>query len=599
MARRPPRHVEELLKRSGDVLIAYGPSRLSSEVVADLIKVVSALASDAERLAGRVHRSGPAAGEFMELALSRWTNEINAGPGWSGAKSLFLLRRLPMELLAMLVMGADASDRQLTGCIVGTERLVVATLKGRATEPERVDVIEGTAVYRFGDEELLDFMRRVVATSHLWLMQCTARIVGKGCDVIVDRGGVPAAVETEGLRRALDVYDKRSRHIDDIGIAGTQVWRDAKESTTTTISWWGPRAPADLYYGELRSDEVAQAERRARARQIDVEGLNDPSANRAAIDVTYIALPFKRERFDLAPLGEVTTALNAKDADWYEPDLLSVLALLHALDRVKDEVFDFQVEHSGYLRTDREGLFDLLNGNSSRFADLVAAVLPEAEIAPRKLMTRLLRAQGSVYPTVDGPLVSPSANGELLVDLVTASRRVIWLLTLTSSGGGSRAVARGGHFEALVRSEIQRLGYGPRDNALAEIVGRQLKRNGEFITDIDGIVDLGDGTVLFVSAKSYPYTAEYASGRYAAVSAITSKVLKDIKTWEQRLHKLLAAPTGPTQNFQLPARNYVGLVVTPFSPFLPSPECDTEAVPGLRRTGSLKELTEWLSLRTD
>lgn len=160
-------------------------------------------------------------------------------------------------------------------------------------------------------------------------------------------------------------------------------------------------------------------------------------------------------------------------------------------------------------------------------------------------------------------------------------------------------MARGDHFESLVRSEIQRVGYGPRDSALAGIVGRQLKRNDEFITDIDGIVDLRDGTILLVSAKSYPYTAAYASGRYAAVSAMTSKVLKDLKTWDQRLQKLPIAPTGPTQNFQLPARNYIGLLVTPFTPFLPLPECDTEAVPGLRKTGSLKELTEWLSLRTD
>jgi hypothetical protein len=427
-------------------------------------------------------------------------------------------------------------------------------------------------------------------------MQNTARIVGKGCDVIVRAGHVPEAVETPGLRHALDVYDTRSRHIDEIGIAGTRVWRPADERTSTTISWWGHRHPLNTYYGELESDEVAsRAGRASRAKRIRAAARRSDGAERYPIHPTHIALPFERKRFDLAPMRQLTGVLQKAVSDWYEPELPGVLALLHALDRFDDEVARFQTEHSGYLRMDRGRLFDLLRENSTDFREFVAAVLPGAEVDPLKLMSQLLRVSGCVYPAVDGPVVTKATSGDLMVDVVTASRRLVWQLTLTSYGGGRRASARGGHFESLVRAEIERTGFGPRDSSLAQIVGRQLKRDRVYITDIDAIADLRDGTILLVSAKSYPYTPEYASGRYAAVNAVTSKVLKDIATWEDRILKLLALPEGPHQNFQLPARNYVGVLVTPFTPFLPSPECDKEAMPGLRRTGSLEELTNWLS----
>jgi hypothetical protein len=248
-------------------------------------------------------------------------------------------------------------------------------------------------------------------------------------------------------------------------------------------------------------------------------------------------------------MRQLTGVLQEEDSDWYEPELPGVLALLHALDRCDDEVARFQTEHNGYLRMDRGYLFDLLQENSTEFRELVAAVLPGAEVDPLKLMSQLLRVSGCVYPTVDGPVVRKATSGDLMVDVVTASRRLVWQLTLTSYGGGRRASARGGHFESLVRAEIERTGFGPRDSSLAQIVGRQLKRDRVYITDIDAIADLRDGTILLVSAKSYPYTPGYASGRYSAVNAVTSKVLKDIATWEDRILNLLALPEGPHQNF--------------------------------------------------
>jgi hypothetical protein len=583
MAKSPRRYVEELTKRSSDLLLAYGPSRLSSEVAIEIAETIAGLGTPEERTAGRISRTGRDAGEFMEAALKRWTTLVTAQTAWSGAKSLYLARRVPMDVLARIVMGVDASDRALTSCIVGTERLLLASFGDSATVSDEVDLVDGTVVYRVNDDELLSFMRRVVATSHLWLMHNTARIVGKGCDLVVRAGQVPEAVETPALRHALDLYDERSAHGDIVGIAGTQVWRETAERTITTIALCGHRDPLNTHYGKPEGG----------VRDLPSRFQSDP-VERDPIRPTHIALPFELKRFDLAPLGQLTHALDRGDANWYEPELPGVLALLHAVDLIDEEVARFQIEHTGYLRMSRERLFELLTAYSGGFAELVTAVLPGADPHPRKLMSQLLRVQGCVYPTLDGPIVMKATGGELLVDLVSASRRVAWQLTLTSHGGGKRGQARGDHFELLVRSEIERAGFGPKDPALAEIVGRQLKRDGVYITDIDAIAEVPDGTLLLVSAKSYPYTPEYASGRYAAVNAVTSRLLKDIAKWEVKMQNMLASPAGRKQNFRLPPGKYVGILVTPFAPFVPVPECDMEAMPGLRRTGSLKELTDWL-----
>ncbi len=421
MAKSPRRYVEELTKRSSDVLLAYGPSRLSSEVAIEIAETIAGLGTPEERTAGRISRTGRDAGEFMEAALKRWTTLVTAQTAWSGAKSLYLARRVPMDVLARIVTGVDASDRALTSCIVGTERLLLASFGDSATVSDEVDLVDGTVVYRVNDDELLSFMRRVVATSHLWLMHNTARIVGKGCDLVVRAGQVPEAVETPALRHALDLYDERSAHGDIVGIAGTQVWRETAERTITTIALCGHRDPLNTHYGKLKGDEVGTEANRTSGGVRDLPSpFQSDRVERDPIRPTHIALPFELKLFDLAPLGQLTHALDPGDAGWYEPELPGVLALLHAVDLIDEEVARFQIEHTGYLRMSRERLFELLTACSSGFAELVTAVLPGAETHPRKLMSQLLRAQGCVYPTLDGPIVMKATGGELLVDLVSS-----------------------------------------------------------------------------------------------------------------------------------------------------------------------------------
>lgn len=598
MAKRPGRYIDELTKRGGDLLIDYGPSRLAAEVLAEIVQVVAELATPEEQSVGVIRRAGPDAAEFIEAALTRCASTVVASPTWSGAKCLYVARRLPLDMLVRTAVRSDLSDRTILSCIVGVERLLTCSFEERSTTRERELTVGGTLAFLVGDEDLLLFMRRVIGTVHLWLMQNTARVVGKGCDVVVREGGLPEAVETASLRHALDLYDQRSAHMNFVGITGTKVSHPTATRGDSTIALVGHRNPLHPPFGELRSGEVRDLLKRvSNSSHATSSRAIARSARQGEPRSRHVSQPFEMTLWDLAPLGNLTKALGPEPSEWYEPGLPGVLSLLQSVANIDDEVQRFQIEHAGYIRLTRERLFDLLAENAPAFEGLASAVLPGAEVDPRELMAQLFQLQGNLHPTVDGPVIRKAPGADLFVDLVTASRRLVWLLTMTSHGGGKRGVARGGHFEETVRSEIGRLGFGPKDPDLANLVGRQLKRGGAYITDVDAAADMGDGTVLLISVKSYPYTPDYASGRYSAVSAVTSRLLNDMVKWDAKTRELMAPAGGRPQNFNLPPASYVPVVVTPFAAYLPLPECDIEAMPGLRKACSLKELTTWLRAR--
>lgn len=203
----------------------------------------------------------------------------------------------------------------------------------------------------------------------------------------------------------------------------------------------------------------------------------------------------------------------------------------------------------------------------------------------------LKRMKGSVDPILDGPVIRKDSEGWFYVDIATASRRLLWRLTVGRYGGDAPN-ARAQHFESSVQKSIDGAGFGP-GAAWRSLIGRQLKRSGgTTITDVDAISVIGD-TLLLIDAKSYPYTAEYGAGQYNAVKNVTDKLTLDLEKWDDRVSQIREAPVGPNYDFTAAARIF-GLVVTPFPCYLPLPLAEQETLPGLRAASSLDELRSYL-----
>jgi hypothetical protein len=550
-----------------------------ADVEAELAEQMGQLATETERDEGRIHRTGIAAAAFMEEAIEAWTRSVEREPVWSPAKGLYVSRRTPLSPFSALMLGPDARAEHLLQMTAGTERLLNVSF-GKAPHHKDPISIDWSAQFPLTDGDVSAYFRRVLRTAHLWMLHNTARIVGKGCGVSFAIGELPGATPDADLRAAMEIYDTRSGRATEIGIAGTKVWTASPRKTATTIAICAYRG----FENDVRVMPPTV--------QADIFPNEDPT-----VAFEYLAL-CEVSLVDLAPLGELTRQLPA-GSPWYSQELPALLALLFAIDASEDTLYGCQLRRFGYLRMDRAELFGVLRDTGHAFRRFLVEVLPSAaegdSASPRNVLRTLLNVEGQIWPVVDGPVIRLSPDGWLLVDLVTATRRLVWFLAVAQAGGGEAGTIRGFHFERVVQEEIDRLGFGPRHPSLRALRGKDLKRDGDTITDIDAVAELGDGTVLCVQAKSYPYSVDYGAGRFKAVRGMTTKVIGEAAEWLEKFDRVVAVRTASNQNYELPpAAAILPVIVTPFAAFLPLPECVEEVMPGLRKFSSLSELSEFL-----
>ena len=563
---------------------------MTDELDAEILALVRSMATPGELAAGTVSRTGEAAADYMDAFISAWTLQLTAEPQWSSAKALYVSRRFPWDLFARLFFGSDSLEPHRKSLLAGTERLLTIHFGSAGPRSQDDTWVQETAVFPVTDHDMRAFWRRVFRTAHLWLLHNTARVVGKGCNLAFAVDQFPAAEVSESLQYALDLYDRRMPSASAVGIAGTRVWLDGAPQDPLSIALCFPRddGPQDIAVHEAVASRVrADSARRGERKSAD------------SIEAWVQAAPYEVTYVNLGPMADLSRSLEAGVDSWSSDELAAVLALCVTVRVFRDDpVLKHQLPHYGYLRVVPGHLVSMFKQAAPEVEHTLDQVLPGTSFAPRETLAVLRRATGQVRPVVDGPILRETPDGMIMVDLVTASRRVAWLLAVTKVGGGSVGAARGIHFEAFVQDEIDRLEFGPASD-LRALVGKTLKRSGDVLTDIDAIAALPDGPTLLVQAKSYPYDADYAAGAFQAVRNRRTTVENDVVKWEAKVKKVLAVRSGPDQNYELPkAMPFGWVMVTPFPIFLQQPLCDEETLPGLRRVSSIDEFTTWLAERT-
>ena len=586
----PKRVVEAMTAQAIQVLDARSAHAMASGLHAEILALVRAMATPSELSSGTISRTGEAAADYMDAFISAWTTQLTAEPQWSAAKALYVSRRFPWDLFAQLFFGDDRLEQHRESLIAGTERLLTIHFGSARPRSQDDTWIQETAVFPVTDEDMRAFWRRVFRTAHLWLLHNTARVVGKGCDLAFAIDQPPAPEVSESLQCALDLYDERMPSASTVGIAGTRVWLDGESQDPLSIALCWPRddGPQDIAVNEGVASRVrADSARRGQHEPADPMGA---WVQAAPYEVTYV---------NLGPMADLSRRLQAGVHSWSSDGLAAVLALCVTVRVFRDDpVLNYQLPHYGYLRVVPGHLVSMFKQAAPEVQHILDQILPGTSFAPRGTIAVLRRATGQVRPVVDGPILRETPDGMFMVDIVTASRRVAWLLAVTKVGGGSVGAARGIHFEAFVQDEIDRLEVGPASD-LRALVGRTLKRAGDVITDIDAIAVLPEGPTLLVQAKSYPYDVDYAAGAFQAVRNRRTTVEKDVVKWEAKVKEVLAVRSGPDQNYELSkAMPFEWVMVTPFPIFLEQPLCDEETLPGLRRVSSIDEFTMWLAERT-
>lgn len=366
--------------------------KIAEEIEDELCNLVSGYASDQELANGCIDRSDQDAAELLETLITDWTEILRQEPVWSSAKGLYVQRRLPIDLFGLLFLPGEENRVQRQSMNVGTERILVNSLGAGKLDDDLI--VDQAATFPVSSEDIAPLFKHVLRAQHLWILQNTARIVGKGCGVSFDLGDLPKTTESDVLRAAMDVYDARHQNggLSDVGIAGTNVLVLAEKQTPTTIA-------ACHYLGE-------QDELRLVAPELAAEFM---AVKDEIAPIQYQPM-FQFDHFDLKPLSKIFVSVS-HSGDWHDKNLPAILALLHALGRSKSVIYDYQIRRFGYIRVSREELFRLLADFNDSLLVLLRGVLPgtsNVSLTPADLFRALLKVDGKLWPVTDGPVVRQS-----------------------------------------------------------------------------------------------------------------------------------------------------------------------------------------------
>lgn len=159
-----------------------------------------------------------------------------------------------------------------------------------------------------------------------------------------------------------------------------------------------------------------------------------------------------------------------------------------------------------------------------------------------------------------GSLMHGLPEEAVLIDLNALTWRLGQDLRLSTGLGGPVVKAVADNFELAVQSVVDATSFAP-PNATRALRGRQLKLNGQFITDIDAMLVDGN-TLLVVSCKRIELGRAYDSGDHARIRAAEDRVTRALDEWGQKTSTLQKNRVG--SNYDLSSfDDIVGIVITP------------------------------------
>jgi hypothetical protein len=520
--------------------------------------------------------AGPEATGYLERVIRELESEAarSAKHGWGRYRTLWYLRRLPLEMFAF---GSDLAttapyDLRLTEVLMtrGSDSMAV---------PKKLDAkgcfpIDESVARRLARE--MGFSKSV-SEYHRHYRRCA-----KGAILRFERPGRPPLFSMpEDVSSAVRLYDER-RAEDTGGVAvlgglGTPALEDVRsmgegdDVTKKLILVYDlDEAPVPL--------------------KIEVEHEGRPA--KMLIPAYRIA-----RVSDLETLAGLMSDPRVGDPSLWHEDMPLLVALLN----LEPIVFHFvpgnrpNLFKQGYTILSRGDIERLWNefGETIRshirgYLGRVAYSLPESG---GEFLSRLLAIEGDPWPLASGPVAFRVKEDRFGLDMTNATRRLITLLEYPSVGG-EVANLRAGAFERATQQMIDATPWRPPED-LSRYRGRHLRLGGKTIGEPDAIAER-DGACLMVSCKSRVYTAAYDVGHHNVVRNTAEHIAGAVAEWEAFVGELRRNPVG--DNYDLSGvRDLRGVVITPTVFYVPMEVVKKKTAEDLRYYSSLGELESWLS----
>lgn len=146
---------------------------------------------------------------------------------------------------------------------------------------------------------------------------------------------------------------------------------------------------------------------------------------------------------------------------------------------------------------------------------------------------------------------------------------------------------RAGIFEDECQEIIDASSWIPPD-ALKQQRRKQLRRNGNNITDVDAI-GCRDGQLLLVSCKSLVYDGDYDKGVFRVVKNLQSTIDKAVADWNAKIEDIRNNPRGDNFDFS-GYREIHGVVCTPFVAYSNTAATLQKSIFGWHACASAEEL---------
>ena len=496
---------------------------------------------------------------FIEESL------IKSVQHYSGYQWLWYLRRMPRCVFEGQYATTFAYDNMLA-----------TVLSATSTKFSNVLSKQGDAVYFFSTHittlrRILQYCCRVRLLSHFHVL---LRIVGKGATLKLQKNKLPITIINKETEEAIILFDKRS-DIDSDGLDFFLIASGTMLSSEWSIEEW---EKSILLTVAFESPTIVEFE---------YKGLTDkPISVKESANYCMQILSLKK-------LQEVMQDPRLGGKTLWPTELGSLILLLRASIFLLPELTFAKksLYQVGYFIIEKPLFFKLLNLYWEREINAVQSISQDIYFPSSvdEFFETIMKMKGCAYPLKLGhPL---RLDGDIVcVDLYSASHLLQDILRFPKITG-TVANARADHFEVSTQSIINSSKWNPTANLLS-LRRRQLRKNGQCLTDIDAIGEL-QGTLLIVSCKSIPYSAEYDIGDYNAVRNVASTVEEAANYWQNIKNELQNNPCGDNYDFSA-YNNIIAVVCTPhvfYSPIGIATEWEND---GIRKVCSLSELNQFL-----
>ncbi|GLX87751.1 hypothetical protein Pfra02_03200 [Pseudomonas fragi] len=506
---------------------------------------------------------------------------------YSAMRWMYYLRRTPNEVFA--------GELSSTGV---NARVLAEVYANRSTKVETAAYGRDGFVFPINESTLRHVARFISFITIIYDLQVGFRLASKGFDydfpnqhfrarvknklaagLPAIKSALPRCVRNQELESAVRIYDQRHNHqrrtyqgvaMNLAGLAHDDAAGDTATSVNITQALWGMHDER-LFSPREFLEEHPRAETYGATRQIFVRF--GPS------NLDYARL-FELHR--LPVMAKVEIDNNAA---------LCLLLLFVGGRWLQKRRYSFlRVMELGYFIMEFKQWEDFAEMEYSKACDEIRQYLPQFQ-APESYSAFVASCstfKGEVWPLAHGDVIRVT-NDYVCIDMWAASTGFLGWFQFPKIQG-QVANERATKFEDVVQEVIDLSPWA--DSSIRELRQRELKFDGQALTDIDAIGSY-DGTLLVVSCKSIPYTREYDRGVHNAIRNAAETVDKGVDYWAKIVSQLEAWKGG--DNFNLTDyKQIVGVVCTPFAVYTSHKASLSTSVGELRWACSLDELSNFL-----